>query len=321
MLFKCLFHHFIQLLLTLKLSNQSVFKPQLKEINKMDNKEVQGYELVTSLLSNKLLKVDRREFLYHLFKENDQIDTILEKGPTDIIDEQYIIRIAQKLINDTTLKSSAASFIAGIPGGPAAFATIPADILQFYGMSINLAQKLMYLYGYPDMYNDDNLTEDGKNALIVFLGVMLGVSGASTAVKGISSDLAGQAIKKLPQKALTKTVYYPIVKKTLATLGVKVTKNSFARSVSKVIPVVGGAVSGGLTLVTLKPMGNKLQTTLHEGTFIKETENIIIVEAEAVVVEEESSYDKLIEAKKLFDLGIVYEDEFNLIKEKYLNKF
>ena len=56
----------------------------------------------------------------------------------------------------------------------------------------------MYLYGYPDMYNDDKLTEEGKNSLIVFLGVMLGVSGAGTAVKRISSALAGQAVKNPP---------------------------------------------------------------------------------------------------------------------------
>lgn len=158
------------------------------------------------------------------------------------------------------MKSSAASFVSGLPGGVAVVASIPADILQFYGMSINLAQKLMYLYGYPDMYNDDKLTEEGKNSLIVFLGVMLGVSGAGTAVKRISSALAGQAVKKLPQQALTKTVYYPIIKKTLANFGVKVTKNSFAKSVSKVIPVVGGGVSGGLTLATISPIKSMLFT-------------------------------------------------------------
>lgn len=284
----------------------------------MDNKEQQGYELVNSLLSNNLLKVDRKEFLYHLFKEDDQVEVIIQNGPIGIIDEGFINSSAQKLINDITLKSSAASFVAGIPGGAAALATIPADILQFYGMSINLAQKLMYLYGYPDMYNDDKLTDEGRNALIVFLGVMLGVSGASTAVKGISSALASQAVKKIPQKALTKTIYYPIIKKTLGSLGVKVTKNSFAKSISKIIPVVGGVVSGGLTLVTLKPMGDKLQITLHEGTFPKEDNKSDILEAVAVVVEEKSSFDKLREAKELFDLGILDADEFQELKNKYM---
>lgn len=96
------------------------------------------------------------------------------------------------------------------------------------------------------------------------------------------------------------------------------TKNSFAKSISKIIPVVGGVVSGGLTLVTLKPMGDKLQITLHEGTFPKEDNKSDILEAVAVVVEEKSSFDKLREAKELFDLGILDADEFQELKNKYM---
>lgn len=293
--------------------------------DKIDNKDInRGNELVTTLLSNRILKIDRKEFLYQLFKEEPEIEKILENGPIEIIDEKQIASIAKKAINNTTMKSSAASFASGLPGGVAVVASIPADILQFYGMSINLAQKLMYLYGYPDMYNDDKLTQEGKNSLIIFLGVMLGVSGAGTAVKGISSALAGQAVKKLPQQALTKTVYYPIIKKTLANFGVKVTKNSFAKSVSKVIPVVGGVVSGGLTLATLRPMGYKLQKALHEGTYAPIVQDDIIKDVTFTQVtnsEEDEAFEKLKKTKELFDLGIVSEDEYTEIREKYLKDF
>lgn len=288
-------------------------------VEKTDNQDTaRGNELVNTLLSNKVMKVDRKEFLYKLFKDEVQYNDIIQNGPVNIIDEKQIESIAMRLIDETTLKSSTASFVAGLPGGAAAFATIPADILQFYGMSINLAQKLMYLYGYPDMYNDDKLTEEGRGALIVFLGVMLGVSGANTAVKGISTALAGQAMKKLPQKALTKTVYYPIIKKTLANLGVKVTKNSFAKSVSKVIPVVGGVVSGGLTMVTIKPMGKKLKSALHEGTYLEVEVVVNISEGDSTVVTENTPFDKLKQAKELFDLGIIDESEFTKLKNQYM---
>ncbi|WP_394700695.1 hypothetical protein [uncultured Trichococcus sp.] len=53
------------------------------------------------------------------------------------------------------------------------------------------------------MYNDDNLSEEGRLALIAFLGVTLGVIGASTMVKGISIKLAERAAKKSLQIALT----------------------------------------------------------------------------------------------------------------------
>lgn len=275
-----------------------------------------GNALIDALINNKAIKVERREFLYKLFKDHEHVNEILESGPIDIVSEDKIKHMAVKLIDQTTLLSSSISFAAGIPGGLAAFGTIPADIIQFYGMSAVLAQKLMYLYGYPNMYNDDNLSEEGRIALIAFMGVMLGVSGANVVVKGISSSLAKQAVKKLPQKALTKTAYYPIIKKIVITLGGKLTKTSFAKSVSKVIPVVGGVVSGAMTMATLKPMGIKLQKTLHKDIF-EVTDSEILIEKELII--ERSPIEKLKEAKELLDLGILDENEFLELKNKYMS--
>ena len=54
-------------------------------------------------------------------------------------------------------------------------ATIPADIAQFYGYSLKLAQEISYIYGYHDLWNNqDELTEEAKNTLILYLGIMLG---------------------------------------------------------------------------------------------------------------------------------------------------
>ena len=76
--------------------------------DKIDNKDInRGNELVTTLLSNRILKIDRKEFLYQLFKEEPEIEKILKNGPIEIIDEKQIASIAKKAINDTTMKSSA----------------------------------------------------------------------------------------------------------------------------------------------------------------------------------------------------------------------
>lgn len=275
-----------------------------------------GNALIDTLINNKAVKVDRREFLYKLFKDHEHINEICEIGPIGIINEDKIKHMAVKLIDQTTLMSSSMSFATGIPGGLAAIGTIPADIIQFYGMSAILAQKLMYLYGYPNMYNDDNLSEEGRFALIAFMGVMLGISGANILVKGISSGLAKQAVTKLPQKALTKTTYYPIIKKIVTALGGKLTKTTFAKSVSKVIPVVGGVVSGAMTMATLKPMGMRLQKTLHKDIF-EVTAPEILSEEELVI--EKSPVERLKEAKELFDLGILDEKEFLALKNKYVS--
>ena len=55
--------------------------------------------------------------------------------------------MANKRILAETSKSSAASFAMGLPGGVAMGVTIPADLAQFFGMSLRLAQELSYLFG------------------------------------------------------------------------------------------------------------------------------------------------------------------------------
>lgn len=41
-------------------------------------------------------------------------------------------------------------------------------------------------------------------------------------------------------------------------------KKSFARGLSKIIPIVGAAISGGLTYASFKPMAQKLNLRLQE---------------------------------------------------------
>lgn len=217
------------------------------------------------------VKVNRDAFLCEVFKEFDseQRQVILGKGPVDAgLSREVLRKKANRLIQERTAVSTGASFMAGIPGGLAMAATIPADILQFYGVALRMAQELAYLYGEDDIEKSDLLDRDNvTNQLILYCGVMLGASGASQAVRLMSSALAKQLAKKLPQKALTKTMIYPIVRSICKFFGVHMTKKVFANGVGKIVPVVGGVVAGGLTLATMLPMGQRLAATLDEAHF------------------------------------------------------
>lgn len=81
----------------------------------------------------------------------------------------------------------------------------------------------------------------------------------------VPSQVAVPAVQKqIAQKALTKTVWYTPMKKTLAFIGVKVTKDSFAKTVTKAVLVVGGVISGSITLVALKSQSVRLLVHLRE---------------------------------------------------------
>ena len=184
-----------------------------------------------------VVKVDREKFLVEKFsKELDRKDiaTLLEQGPTSLLPQESLDRVAKACIKDNVLLASGTSVLAGLPGGLAMAITIPTDVAQFYAFSLKLAQELGYIYGFDDLWASRNeLSEDAKNTLLLYLGV-------------------------------TKTLWYPILEKILKIFGVNLTKGGLAKGMGKVIPILGGVISGGLTFATMKPMGERLQQELSK---------------------------------------------------------
>ncbi len=239
------------------------------------------------------VKVDRKKFLAETFAtENVILEDILEFGPIQAnVSQENLSKIANKLILKRTTESSIASFVAGIPGGLAMAATIPADVLQFFGMSLRLAQEIAYLYGADDLWKNGEVDDDKiKNQLILYCGVMFGVSGAVSGVRVLSAQIAKTTLKKLPQKALTKTFWYPIIKQIGKAIGVKITKSTVAKGISKAVPIVGGVISGGLNFASMHPMAKRLQVTFDKSCFdYTEAElNADIAELESININDES---------------------------------
>lgn len=233
-------------------------------------KELALESIITSAVQIPGVKVNRKKFLSEIFAdEKNPIQEILDFGPVEAnVSQEKLASLAKTLIWKRTSQSSLASFATGIPGGLAMAATIPADVLQFFGMSLRLAQELSYLYGASDLWQDGQIDDEKvKNQLLLYCGVMFGVSGAVAGVRVLSTQIAKTTLKKLPQKVLTKTFWYPMVKQIGKVIGIKVTKSSVAKGVSKVVPVIGGVVSGGLNFASMMPMANKLQVALDSATF------------------------------------------------------
>lgn len=233
-------------------------------------KQMMLEEVITTAVQIPGVKVNKKQFLAEQFAaRTDNLEEILDKGPIGAgIKREEIILLSKKLILARTSQSSIASFVAGIPGGLAMAATIPADILQFFGMALRLAQELSYLYGAQDLWDDGKIDDDRvRNQLILYCGVMFGVSGAVSGVRVLSVQLSKTALKKIPQKALTKTFWYPILKKIASFIGIKLTKKTFSQGVSKAVPVIGGFISGGINFASMMPMANRLNDTLDKATF------------------------------------------------------
>lgn len=215
------------------------------------------------------VKVDRNSFLRSELRQHGCSDSTIENAltnnPAMAVDRSILDAIATACINSHTTKVTAASTAAGIPGGLWMFGTIPADLAQYYWHILVLAQKLAYVYGFPDFCDENgHLTDTASDMLTLLVGVMSGVAAANKAINEISKRMAEQMIKRLPRMALTKTVWYPIIKQVAKWLGVNITKSSFSKGLAKAIPILGGVISGALTYSTFRPACKRLQKKLQE---------------------------------------------------------
>ena len=283
------------------------------------------------------------------------IAAILAVGPVAAgFDRDRLRRKADGVILATTLMSTGASFLAGLPGGLALAVTIPTDLLQYYGAALKMAQEIAYLYGEPDLWKG-SLPDDEAvtNQLILYIGVMLGATGAAPAVRLSASAFAQRLLKKRPQNPSTDTYTYPVVKSVLRFFAKTITKTSLAKGVTKVIPVIGGLVSGGITFASLKPMADRLRETLDKAHFsysdVDIANDIAAVEEETARMAAEDGetepeklpegtagqpeqtakevpaqaapaidYDGIRKAKELLDEGIIDEREFAAIKARII---
>ena len=214
--------------------------------------------------------IDREEFLRKQFMKNysnDVIQDAVKFNPAHAgITVEEIDNIADQVIQYERNCVSGISLALGAPGGVAMFATLPTDIAQYYGYMLRAIQKLLYLYGFPEINvgNGVNIDDETMNLITLCLGVMYGVEGSVASIKILSNALGKGVEKKLLQKALTKGTFYPIVKKISRWFGVYMTKQVFAGFFRKAIPVVGGVVGGGITYLSFKPCCDNLKKSLQD---------------------------------------------------------
>ena len=256
------------------------------------SKQDLAMQVLQQVVKLPVVKVDRSKFLVDKFSKQldpKDIPRLLEEGPTALLSQDILDKVADSCIKDNVLLASGTSVLAGIPGGLALAITIPTDVAQFYAFSLKLAQELGYIYGYDDLWASRNeLSEEAKNTLLLYLGVMLGVNSAGALLRAGGVSVAKHVMTTVPQKAVAKAGWYPILKKVMKIFGVTLTRRGLAKGMGKAIPILGGVISGGLTYATMKPMGERLQKELSKLVNYSEVQyqnDIAIIRKEAERIE------------------------------------
>ncbi len=231
--------------------------------------DIKPEDIISQAMKVPGIKIDRTKFLRKELSgkyPEEIVEFAVANNPAAAgITKEEILPFAKAVINYETNKTTFASFATGIPGGAAMLGTIPADVLQYFGFMLRVLQELAYLYGFSEFeLNENEIPVDTMNELLIFLGAMMGINEANAAIKALGDTVAKTMAKRLANKPLMQGAIYPLVKKVARFIGVRMTREIFATSVSKVVPVVGGVVSGGLTYASFKPCAIRLRKVFSE---------------------------------------------------------
>jgi hypothetical protein len=232
--------------------------------------ELHGLDFLKKIVRFPGVRINRDEFLRQeltkLRASEEVIERALATSPALAgVPLLALDTLADETITYETNKSAALSFAAGLPGGFAMLGTIPADLMQYYAHALRIMQKLAYLYGWRDLLADVDEDDEMLGVLAVFFGVMLGVGGAAQSLTAFARIAAKTAYQKhVTKRALMSITWYPVVKYSLRVIGINITKSSFTKGASKIVPVIGGFVSSGLTFMALQTQSARLKGHLRE---------------------------------------------------------
>jgi len=214
---------------------KSAARSASKKVQQFDPEEDLKFD--TNAVLRKVLKlstnvIDREAFLREELADQlsaDQLDrfvadaSVASELPADVLD-----KTADTAINEEVTKASSLSAVAG-----SMWATIPADLVQYFGFVLRIAQKLAYLYGWPAFdLTKDPVDDRVIDQLMVFVGIMYDVPGAENADVEEAARLVGS----------------------------KMTKLTLAKGVGAPIPLAGSVISAALTYATLRPASLRLKT-------------------------------------------------------------
>ena len=232
------------------------------------------------------VKVDRVGFLRQKLRpycNQARLQMLGSVRPYTLVSDSVVDKLALHSVNHHAALATAASTIAGLPGGLAMAATLPADITQYYYHMFVLSQKLAYLYGFPDMCDDDGeLSDVACDMLTIFMGVMMGAPVADKGIAELSKAVAENAVTRLPRVALTKTALFPVASQVAKMIGMRLSKDSFAKGIGRFVPIAGGLFSGGLTLFTFRPGANRLRKRLKAQRHLFNDSDLAKVEYEEI---------------------------------------
>ena len=228
-------------------------------------------DIIIAALRTPGVYVDREEFFRKVFEEKygaDTINTAIKKNPLKAcISMIEIDEIADEVIKTERNFVTGISATLGTQGGIGLIAAVPADIIQYHVYLIRIAQKLLYLYGFPkiDMEEKSSGFEEATiNLFTICLGIMNEVEGTSDAIKVIAKAQYNGAKKRAMKKILTDGIIEEEAEDAAEWFEERMAKSFIASSVKAMVPIVSSVICGTSTFASFETCADNLRDVLKD---------------------------------------------------------
>lgn len=222
------------------------------------------------ILTNGLCRVDRTEWLSEVlspFMHEENLEELATMRPEDFLTPSQIDRIACEEFEDHIKHSSILSSGFSLLGRSSIALSTLGDTIAFWTDLIVLTQKLAYLYGWDDFYEDGRATRETLSRLMIMLGYGLKVEDCKTVLIGTSTDCSPNLTDELKHIGLSvsKADRIAVASQELACL----VKSLLSGTVAKRAPLWGVLIGGAINYFSYKRIALRTKQILREVMYLR----------------------------------------------------
>lgn len=186
-----------------------------------------------------------------------QLEEAIATTPVAVLGIETIHRIARKTILKHALLTSVLSFFAAIPYNIyVEMFLLALDLIQFQIMVFIIAQKLMYLYGYSPVTEEDR--EKAMGVMLTVSAIMIGSHRVTHTLKSVTGSAARKIVLQASTRAGNRILAINFIRQACKWMGIEVTKNTIILSFNIIIDICCCLISGLISFWLIYPMCNRL---------------------------------------------------------------
>ncbi|MCQ2452323.1 MAG: EcsC family protein [Oscillospiraceae bacterium] len=233
-------------------------------------KQVKWESILVSAMRTPGVKINREEYLRKtltIYFPDVMLKKAIEANPAKAGMNRHVInRISRREIRAETAKVVGTAAATTLPGGVAGVGGAVADLSAYFIFLLRVMQKLAYLYGFDEFkLGGEEPDSETMSCIVLFLGVMFGVHGASDTLKKMTNIISRSVSKSLSRKAFATSLVYPIAQRLTEAIGLRITRQLFSELLAAIVPLFGAAFAGVLTFLLFRPCCFRLRNQLmHE---------------------------------------------------------